>query len=150
MHKHILLTVNFLNIRTPKKICCNHHKSWTRWLFLRVNASKRCIGNSKQCRPWSDCCSRSSLIWVCTVCPDLSVWKLRKITVSTALVQEIQTLFRLLFIFHIWTGRSCNWTFLAFLWSVWGRSSSLSSLHLSTASVRTIAISVNSYRTDYE
>ena len=28
-------------------------------------------------------CSRSSLIWVCTVCPDLSVRKLRVITVMT-------------------------------------------------------------------
>ena len=24
--------------------------------------------NGKQCRPWSDCSFRSSLIWVCTVC----------------------------------------------------------------------------------
>ena len=30
--------------------------------------------------------SRSSLIWVCTVCPDLSVQKLRVITVSNFLV----------------------------------------------------------------
>ena len=29
--------------------------------------------NSKQCRPRSDCSMRSSLIWVCTVCSDLSV-----------------------------------------------------------------------------
>ena len=28
-----------------------------------------------------DCSSRSSLIWVCTVCPGLSVQKLRIITV---------------------------------------------------------------------
>ena len=49
--------------------------------FLWSNASKRCRGNCKQCRPWSDCSSRSSLIWVCTVCSDLSVWKLRKIMV---------------------------------------------------------------------
>ena len=47
--------------------------------FPYSNASKRCRGNCKQCRPWSD--SRSSLIWVCTYCPDLSVRKLGKITV---------------------------------------------------------------------
>ena len=47
----------------------------------KSNVSKRCRGNCKHCRPWSDCSSRSSLIWVCTVCPDLSVWKLRIITV---------------------------------------------------------------------
>ena len=46
------------------------------------NAPKRCNRNCQQCRPWSDCSSRSSLIWVCTVCPDLSVWKLRNITVN--------------------------------------------------------------------
>ena len=53
--------------------------------------------NVKQCRPWSDCSSRSSLIWictvycssrssliwVCTVCPGLSVRKLRIITVPS-------------------------------------------------------------------
>ena len=36
----------------------------------------------QKCRPWSDCSSRSSLIWVCTVCPDLSVCTLRTITVA--------------------------------------------------------------------
>ena len=46
------------------------------------NVSKRCRGNCKQCRPWSHCSSRSSLIWVCTVCPDLSVRKLRIILVK--------------------------------------------------------------------
>ena len=29
----------------------------------------------------ADCSSRSSLVWVCTVCPDLSVRKFRIITV---------------------------------------------------------------------
>ena len=29
-------TVNFLNIRTPKKICCKHSKIWTTWLYHRV------------------------------------------------------------------------------------------------------------------
>ena len=29
-------TVNFLNIRTPKNICCNHSKIWTMWLYHRV------------------------------------------------------------------------------------------------------------------
>ena len=48
------------------------------------NESKRCRRNSKQCRPWSDCSSRSSLIWVCTVCPGISVRKLRIITVLSA------------------------------------------------------------------
>ena len=47
-----------------------------------VEASKRCRGNCKQCRPWSDCSSGSSLIRVCTVCPVLSVRKLRIITVK--------------------------------------------------------------------
>ena len=72
-------TVNFLNIRTTKKICYNHSKILTMRLYHRV-MSKRCRRNSKQCRPWSDC-SSSSLIWVCTVCLDLFVRKLRNITV---------------------------------------------------------------------
>ena len=40
--------------------------------------------NSKQWRPWSNCFSRRTLIWVCTVCLDLSVQKLRVITVNFA------------------------------------------------------------------
>ena len=64
-----------------QKICCKHPKSLTRWRFLKSNSSKRCRGNCKQCRPWSDCSSRSSLIWVCIVCPNLSVRKFRIITV---------------------------------------------------------------------
>ena len=35
----------------------------------------------QQCRPWSDCSPRGSLIWVYTVCPDLPIRKLRIITV---------------------------------------------------------------------
>ena len=42
--------------------------------------SKRCRQNGKQCRPLSDCSSRS---WVYTVCPDLSVQKLRNLTVGS-------------------------------------------------------------------
>ena len=44
--------------------------------FTIDNVSKRCRRNSKQCRPLSDCSLRISLIWVYTVCPDLSVRKL--------------------------------------------------------------------------
>ena len=31
-----MATVNFLNIRTPQKNCCNHSKIWTMWLYHRV------------------------------------------------------------------------------------------------------------------
>ena len=75
-----------------QKICCNHSKIWTMWFYHRVMSPRDADGMANsadpdqtappQCRPWSDCSSRSSLIWVCTVCPDLSVRKLRKITVG--------------------------------------------------------------------
>ena len=78
-------TNEILIISTYRK---NHKISDTRKfavITLKVeqdgNVSKRCRGNCKQCRPWSDCSCRSSLIWVCTVCQDMSVRKLRKITV---------------------------------------------------------------------
>ena len=75
---HILcLTVNFLNIRKPKK-CLNHPKCWTRWLVLRVMHPKNAQGIANSVDPDQ---TAPSLIWVCTVCPDLSVQKLRKITV---------------------------------------------------------------------
>ena len=74
-----------LSLGKPKyldtqKIGCNHSKIWTMWLYHRV-MSKRCRRNGKQWKPWSDCFSRSSLIWVCTVCPGIPVRKLRIITV---------------------------------------------------------------------
>ena len=48
--------------------------------------SKRCKWNSIQWRPWSDCSSRSSLIWVCTVCPILLDQNLRiKVTLNLLL-----------------------------------------------------------------
>ena len=42
--------------------------------------------NGKQCRPWSDCSFRSSLVWVCTVCTchfvsHFGVWNFRTFTV---------------------------------------------------------------------
>ena len=50
--------------------------------FLQCNiAFKRCKQNNKQSRHWSDCSLRSSLIWVCTVCSDLSVPIFQIITV---------------------------------------------------------------------
>ena len=81
----VILLVKFLRYhKFPKysdtqKICCNHSKIWTMWLY-QSNESKQCRQNGIQCRPWSDCSSRS-LIWVCTVCPGISVRKLRIITV---------------------------------------------------------------------
>ena len=71
----------FLKYLDTPKNCWNHPKSWIKWRFLRVMHPKDNRGNCKQGRPWSDCSSGSSLIWVYTVFPDLSVRKLRKITV---------------------------------------------------------------------
>ena len=84
-------TVNSLKIRTPEKICCNLSKIRTRWLYHRIMCPKGTdrIANSvdpDQTAPRgaviSGCSSRNSLIWVYIVCPDLSVKKLRIITVN--------------------------------------------------------------------
>ena len=71
-----------------QKICCNHSKIWTMWLYHRVMSPNDADGMANSAdtdqtapRHWSDCSSRSSLIWVCTVCPDLPVRKHRNITV---------------------------------------------------------------------
>ena len=63
-----------------QKSCCNHPKIWTTWLFWRVMHPKDTAGIANSVDP-DQTAPRSSLIWVCTVCPDLSVWKLRIITV---------------------------------------------------------------------
>ena len=49
--------------------------------LLQRNWSKRCRLNGKQYRPWLECSSRSSLVWIHIVCPDVSIQKLRFITV---------------------------------------------------------------------
>ena len=59
-----------------QKICCNHSKILTIWLYHRVMSPNDAEGMANSVDP-----IRSSLIWVCTVCPDLSVRKLRIIMV---------------------------------------------------------------------
>ena len=64
-----------------RKLCCNLPQIQTKRPKLRVcyqNDANE-IANSED--PDQTAPSRSSLIWVCTVCPDLSVRKLRVITV---------------------------------------------------------------------
>ena len=56
--------------------CCNHSKILTMWLYHRVMSPNDAdgIANSVEPDQWS------SLIWVRTVCPGISVRKLRIIT----------------------------------------------------------------------
>ena len=75
------------NLNT-RKICCIYPKSWTVWFCDRVMCPKNADGmEKKQYRPWSDCSSRSSLIWVYTVCLDLPVRKLRIVMVMQPKMQ---------------------------------------------------------------
>ena len=57
------------------KICCYHSKIWKRWLYHWVMHPKDADGNVSSVDP------DQSLVWIYTVCPDLSVWKLRTVTV---------------------------------------------------------------------
>ena len=84
-----------------QNICCNHPKNWTKRLYHRLMHPKDAedIANSV------DPDQRSSLSWVCTVCPALSVWKLRVITIGVILFESnsvcFQKKFYLSFI-HFW------------------------------------------------
>ena len=62
-----------------QNICCNHSKIWTMWLYHRVRSPNDADGMADSVDPDQ---TRSSLIWVCTVCPGISVRKLRIITIS--------------------------------------------------------------------
>ena len=62
-----------------RNIFCNQHKSGKRWLFLREMHPKDAEWIANSVDPNQT--ARSRLILVCTVCPDLSVRKLRSITV---------------------------------------------------------------------
>ena len=64
-----------------QNICCNHSKIWTMWLYHWVMSPNDADGMANsvdpdQTAPWS------SLIRVFTVCPGISVRKLRIITVN--------------------------------------------------------------------
>ena len=59
---------------TPK-ICCNHSKIWTMWLYHRVMSPNDADGMANSVDP--------DQIWVSTVCPGIPVRKLRIITVPT-------------------------------------------------------------------
>ena len=71
--------------KTPKysdtqKIGCNHSKIWTMWLYHRVMSPNDAGGMAHTVDP--DQTAPRGLIWVCTVCPGISVRKLRIMTVS--------------------------------------------------------------------
>ena len=99
-----------------RKLCCYLPKIQTESPNLRVFCQKRCKWNSKQWRPRSDCSSRSSLIWVCTVCPDLSVRKLWINTVNCESFNIIHA--RWTTNYYVKIGYFPLWTFGISLWEI--------------------------------
>ena len=63
-----------------RKLYGNHSKIGTKWRYHRIMHRKDAGGIENSVDP-DQTAPRSSLIWVCTFCPSLSVWKLRIITV---------------------------------------------------------------------
>ena len=80
VRKHIMFTVKFLNFRIPENFAVIYLKfkqrGKTGYFVKKMQMEKQTL--KTQIRLLY---SRSSLIWVCTVCPDLYVQKLRIITV---------------------------------------------------------------------
>ena len=72
-----VLTIKFLNFRIPENFAVIHPEIDTTGPNLRVLHQKDVNGKANSVDPDSN----SSLIWVCTVCTDLSVGKLRVIAV---------------------------------------------------------------------
>ena len=64
-----------------RKLCCNLSKIQTKRPNHGVFCQKDANGIANSVDPDQTAPTRSSLIWVCTVCPDQSVQKLRIITV---------------------------------------------------------------------
>ena len=81
MSKSKSITVKFLNFRTPENFAVNYLKFKQRGQNHRVFRPKDAKGRANS----EDPDQTAPLVWVCTVCPDLYVRKLRVITVSTAL-----------------------------------------------------------------
>ena len=74
------ITVKILKIRTSEKNCCNYPKVGTVSFYYRAKGPKDSDRMANSVDP--DQTAPSSLIWVYTVCPDLSVRKLRIIMVN--------------------------------------------------------------------
>ena len=72
----ILMYRKFPKYSDTQKICYNHSKIWTMWLYYRVMSPNNADGMANSVDP-----DQTALIWVCTVCPGISVRKLRIITV---------------------------------------------------------------------
>ena len=75
--------------KNPKysKNCCNYSKIWSVWLYRRVLSPRYADGMANKVDPDQTApleAVEKSLIWVYTVCPDLSVRKLRIIMVIEA------------------------------------------------------------------
>ena len=63
-----------------RKICCNHPKILTRWLYCKAMHPNDADGIANSVDPPNQTAplgAGSSLIWVSIVCPDLSFQKLR-------------------------------------------------------------------------
>ena len=74
-------TVKFLNFGMPEIFAEIYLKFKQKGQILRVFC-QNCANGIVNSEDPDQTAPRSSLIWVCTVCPDLSVRKLRVITVS--------------------------------------------------------------------
>ena len=77
----------FPNYSDTQKICCNHSKIWTMWLYYRVMSPNDADGMANSVDP-DQSAPRSSLIWVCTVCPGISVRKLGNNTIFTGKTKQ--------------------------------------------------------------
>ena len=85
MCRKTMLIFNYYYRKFPKysdtqTTCCNHYKIWTMWLYHRVMSLNNADRMANNADP-DQTAPRSSLIRVYTVCPGISVRKLRIITV---------------------------------------------------------------------
>ena len=80
--QHVLQSIynyrKFPKYSVTQKICCNHSKILTMWLYYRVMSPNDADGMANSVVPDQT----APLIWVCTVCPGISIRKLRIITVN--------------------------------------------------------------------
>ena len=85
---HLSVYCKFPKYSDTPKICSNHSKILTMRLYNRVMSPNDADGMANSADPDQTAPDqRSSLIWVCTVCPGISVQKLRKITLFAQLSQ---------------------------------------------------------------
>ena len=134
---HIAMLMGYISFKCMVRVLkfqILFHTFLAKSLIFILLFLKNTYWNGKQCRPWSDCSFRSSLIWVCTVCicyfdRNLGIQNFRTFTIPITYVSQqflaiqISSLvyFLVFFFFLLFHAAPNKWTSSSFITKEWGK-----------------------------